>query len=134
MHEITVGIIKPDGFKHRNEIFQIIEASGLKIKLHKQKKFNLKEVKNFYREHNGKPFYKELISYMTEGPVVILLIEGENAISRWREIMGSTDPKKATEGTIRKIFGTNIGHNAVHGSDGPFSAARETDSLFPDDV
>jgi len=132
MLEKTLGIVKPDGVAHRKTIEKMIVDSGLTLRVSKKKVLSVETVENFYREHEGKPFYHDLINYMTSGPVVVLLIEGENAINRWRELMGVTDPKKAAPGTIRNLFGTDIGHNAVHGSDGPFSAARETEILLPE--
>lgn len=131
MFERTLGIIKPDAFPSRGEIRKMIEKTGLTIRMSEQKTLSKEEAEKFYQEHVDKPFFDELVAYMTGGPVEVLLIEGEDAINKWRQLMGSTDPQKAKRGTIRKKFGTNIGRNAVHGSDGPFSAVREIEILLP---
>lgn len=131
MFERTLGIIKPDAFSSRESIKEMIKKSGLTLILSEQKTLSVEEAREFYKEHVDKPFFAELIVYMTGGPVEVLLIEGEDAINRWRQLMGSTDPQEAEPGTIRKIFGTNKGRNAVHGSDGPFSAVREIEILLP---
>ena len=131
MSETTVGIIKPDAFRHRGEILEMIKRAGLVVKLAEERNLLSIQAGDFYKEHEGKPFYIQLINFMTSGPVVILLIEGVNAIQGWRKLMGSTNPKEAAHGTIRKSFGTSIERNAVHGSDSPDSAIRETSILFP---
>jgi nucleoside-diphosphate kinase len=89
------------------------------------------EAEEFYAEHKGRPFLPELVEFMTSGPVVVLVLEKDQAILGWRELMGATDPAQAAEGTVRKLFGTNKGSNASHGSDSATSAAREIDFFFP---
>jgi len=130
--ERTLAIIKPDAVQagHVGEIITIIERSGLRILSMKMKRLSRREAEEFYAVHRDKPFYESLVRFMTEGPVVLLALEGENAIEKWRQIMGPTDPAKAGDGTIRKLFGTNIERNAVHGSDQPATAAQEVPFFF----
>ncbi|MGO9056724.1 MAG: nucleoside-diphosphate kinase [Candidatus Binataceae bacterium] len=130
--EQTFSIIKPDAVK-RNFIGQIlaqIEASGLRIRALKKLTLTRKQAEAFYDVHKERPFYGSLCDYMTSGPVVVAVLEGERAIERWRELMGATDPAKAAEGTIRKKFGQNIEQNATHGSDAKETAAREVSFFF----
>jgi nucleoside-diphosphate kinase len=130
--EQTFSIIKPDAVK-RNFIGQIlaqIEASGLRIRALKKLTLTRKQAEAFYDVHKERPFYSSLCDYMTSGPVVVAVLEGERAIERWRELMGATDPAKAAEGTIRKKFGQNIEQNATHGSDAKETAAREVAFFF----
>ena len=130
--ERTFAIIKPDAVKegHIGEIIAAIEQSGLAIKGLKLTRLTSAICKGFYHEHVGKGFYQELEDFMTEGPVAIMVLEGENAILRWRDLMGATNPANAAEGTLRKRFGANIGRNATHGSDKPESAAFEVSYFF----
>ncbi len=93
-------------------------------------KLSLEQAERFYEVHKARPFYKDLCSYMTSGPVIVMALEGDNAIIRWRELMGATDPKKANAGTLRADFGENIERNAVHGSDAPETAAQEVPFFF----
>ena len=128
----TLGIIKPDAVKKNviGKIISIIEENGIKIKAMKMVKLTKKQAEGFYYVHKDKPFFNDLINFMTSGPVVLMLLEGENVIERWRKLMGVTDPQKADEGTIRKLYGTDIEKNAVHGSDAPETAEFETKYFF----
>ncbi len=130
--ERTFAIIKPDAVaaNHAGEIISAIEASGLVIRGLKRVRLTPELCKGFYHEHVGKGFYQELEDFMTEGPVVLMCLEGDNAIQRWRDLMGATNPANAAEGTLRKKYGTNIGRNATHGSDKPESAAFEVGYFF----
>lgn len=130
--ERTFAIAKPDAVKdgHVGEILSAIEQGGLKIVGLKLTRLTPAICKGFYHEHVGKGFYPELEAFMTEGPVAIMVLEGENAILRWRDLMGATDPAKAAEGTLRKRFGASIGRNATHGSDKPESAKFEVSYFF----
>ncbi|MFN8012392.1 MAG: nucleoside-diphosphate kinase [Holophagaceae bacterium] len=130
--ERTFAIIKPDAVaaNHAGEIISAIEASGLVIRGLKRVRLTPELCKGFYHEHVGKGFYQELEDFMTEGPVVLMCLEGDNAILRWRDLMGATNPANAAEGTLRKKYGTNIGRNATHGSDKPESAAFEVGYFF----
>lgn len=130
--ERTFAIIKPDAVAahHAGEILSAIEASGLVVRGLKRVRLTPELCKGFYHEHVGKGFYQELEDFMTEGPVVLMCLEGDNAILRWRDLMGATNPANAAEGTLRKRYGTNIGRNATHGSDKPESAAFEVGYFF----
>jgi nucleoside-diphosphate kinase len=130
--ERTFAIVKPDAVKdgHIGEILSAIEQSGLKIKGLKLTQLTPAICKGFYHEHVSKGFYQELEDFMTEGPVAIMVLEGEGAIAKWRDLMGATNPEKAAEGTLRKRFGANIGRNATHGSDAPESAKFEVSYFF----
>ncbi len=130
--ERTFAIVKPDAVKdgHIGEIVTAIEQSGMKIVGQKLTRLTPAICKGFYHEHVGKGFYQELEDFMTEGPVVLMVLEGENAILGWRDLMGATNPEKAAEGTLRKRFGANIGRNATHGSDAPASAKFEVGYFF----
>ena len=128
----TLGIIKPDavGKNVIGKIISIIEENGIKIKAMKMVKLTEEQAKGFYYVHKYKPFFNDLIKFMTSGPVVLMLLEGENVIEKWRKLMGATDPAKADEGTIRKLYGTDIEKNAVHGSDAIDTADYETKYFF----
>ncbi len=128
----TLGIIKPDAVKKNviGKIISIIEENGIKIKAMKMVKLTEEQAKGFYYVHKDKPFFNDLIKFMTSGPVVLMLLEGENVIEKWRKLMGATDPAKANEGTIRKLYGTDIEKNAVHGSDAVETAEYETKYFF----
>ena len=130
--ERTFAIVKPDAVKegHVGEIIAAIEHSGLAIKGLKLTKLTPAICKGFYHEHVTKGFYQELEDFMTEGPVAIMVLEGENAILRWRDLMGATNPANAAEGTLRKRFGASIGRNATHGSDKPEAAVFEVSYFF----
>lgn len=130
--EQTFAIIKANAVQDGNvgNILSAIEKTGFAIRGMRMARLTPAICKGFYAEHVGKGFYPELEAFMTEGPVVLLCLEAENAILRWRELMGATDPAKAAEGTLRKLYGKNMGRNATHGSDSPASAAREVSYFF----
>ena len=130
----TFSIIKPDATKRNltGHINAVIEKAGLRIIAQKRVHWTEAQAKKFYGEHKGKPFYDELVGFMTSGPIVVQVLEGNNAIAKYREVMGKTDPKEATEGTIRKLFALSMGKNSVHGSDSPQAAEREIKMNFKD--
>lgn len=132
MKERTLAIIKPDAFAAKNSgsIISMIEKSGLEIIGIKTLKLTSDMAQKFYAVHKSKPFFAELVEYMTSGPIFVLALQGENAIKRWRDLMGATNPAKAEEGTIRKLYGTDLTHNASHGSDAPDTAKVEVDFFF----
>ena len=125
--ERTFSIIKPDATARNltGAINAVIEKVGLKIVAQKRVRWTRAQAEKFYEEHKARPFYGELTDFMTSGPVVIQVLEGENAIAKYREVMGATDPAKAAEGTIRKLFAKSVGENSSHGSDSPAAAERE---------
>lgn len=132
--KLTFAMIKPDAVaaKHSGKIIDIVEHNGFEI-IRLQKVIISQELaQEFYAEHKEKPFFGELVEFVTSGPVIIMGLHKENAIPAWRELIGATDPVKAAEGTIRKDFGTNVGNNAVHGSADSESAVRELELFFPD--
>jgi nucleoside-diphosphate kinase len=135
--ERTFSIIKPDAVA-RNLIGAIesrFEGFGLRIVAARMLRLTEAQAKGFYAEHDGKPFYQDLVAYMTSGPVVVQVLEGDNAIAANRELMGATNPKNAEPGTIRADFAESVEANAVHGSDSPESAAREIAFFFaPDEI
>ena len=130
--ERTFSIIKPDSVAKNNigGIVAMFEAAGLRIVAQRMVRLSQAQAEAFYSVHRERPFFKDLCKFMTEGPVVVQVLEGENAIARNREVMGATDSKKAAEGTIRKAFGTDIERNAVHGSDAPDTAKQEISFFF----
>ena len=130
--EKTLSIIKPDAVHkgHIDEICKRIEDSGLNILEKKKMNLTQEEAEGFYIEHKGKPFFDALIEFMTSGTIQVQVLEGEDAIIRYRDLMGSTNPKEAEEGTLRRDFAESIDANAVHGSDSPKSAVREIDYFF----
>jgi len=115
------------------EIVSRFEAAGLRVVASRMEHLTLDKAKGFYAEHDGKPFFEDLVSYMSSGPVIVQVLEGEGAIMKNRELMGATNPKEAAPGTIRADFAESIDANAVHGSDAPESAAREISYFFSDD-
>ena len=130
--ERTLSIIKPDAVR-KNLIGAIIahlEKAGLIPVAMKMKLLSQEEAEGFYAEHQGKGFFDDLVKFMTSGPVVLMVLEGEDAITRYRAVMGATDPAKADEGTLRKLYAESKQCNAVHGSDSPASAAREIAYFF----
>jgi nucleoside-diphosphate kinase len=130
--ETTFSIIKPNAVK-KNALGAIIkkfEDNGLKVSAAKLVHLGKGQCEEFYAEHKARPFFGELVSFMISAPVLLMALTGENAVTRNREIMGATDPKKAAAGTIRAEFGDNVGENAVHGSDSAASAARELALFF----
>jgi len=130
--ERTLGIIKPNSVQknHIGKILTIGEEAGLKVVAMKMKHLSKEEAGGFYAEHKERPFYQSLVTFMTSGPVVLLIWEGQGAVEKWRQVMGATDPAKAAPGTIRKLFADSIEANSVHGSDSPGSAKRETEYFF----
>jgi len=130
--ERTLSIIKPDAVAKNvvGEILTRFEKAGLQVVAAKMVQLSDKVAGGFYAEHKERPFFKDLVSFMTSGPVLVQVLEGENAIAMNRELMGATDPKKAAPGTIRADFAQSIDANAVHGSDSPASAAREIAYFF----
>ena len=130
--ERTLSIIKPDAVAkgHVDEICKRLEDAGLSITEKKSIHMDDALAEGFYIEHKGKPFFEDLIKFMTSGPIQVQVLEGENAIFNYRKVMGSTNPKEATPGTIRADFAESIDANAVHGSDSPESAKREIDYFF----
>jgi nucleoside-diphosphate kinase len=130
--EKTLSIVKPDGVqKHLiGEVIKRFENHGLKVIGLKMISMDKKEAEGFYAVHRGKPFFESLTTFMSSGPSIVMVLEGENAISKTRELMGATDPKQAKEGTLRRQFATNIEKNIVHGSDGPETAAFEIRYFF----
>ena len=130
----TLSIIKPDAVKkgYTKQICARIEDSGLDIVLKKELLLTRNQAEGFYAEHKGKPFFEALINFMTSGPVQVQVIEGKEAILRYRSLMGSTNPKEADPGTLRHDFAESIDANAVHGSDSLESAAREVAYFFPE--
>ncbi len=130
--EQTFSIIKPNGIKKSKvgEIIALFEKNGLKVAAAKLVHMQTKQCEEFYAEHKERPFFGELVSFMTSGPVLLMVLSGENAVTRNREIMGATDPKKAAPGTVRALYGDSVGENTVHGSDSATSAAREIGLFF----
>jgi nucleoside-diphosphate kinase len=132
--ERTLSIIKPDAVTKDviGSIYQRFEQAGLKIVAARMKRLSRAEAEGFYAVHKERPFFKDLIDFMTSGPVMIQVLEGEDAIQRNRELMGATDPRKAAKGTIRADFAQSIDANAVHGSDSPQTASTEIAYFFPE--
>ena len=132
--EKTFSIIKPDATKRNitGKINSLIEDSGLRIVAQKRIKLEKSQAEDFYKIHKDKPFFNDLVDYMTSEPVVIQVLESENAVNKYREIMGATNPKEANEGTIRKKYGVSIDKNSVHGSDSPENAKIEIEFFFKD--
>ena len=131
--ERTLSIIKPDAVAKNviGQIYARFEAAGLKIAAARMIHLSRAEAEQFYGVHKERPFFKDLVSFMVSGPVMIQVLEGEGAIAKNRELMGATDPKKADKGTIRADFADSIDANAVHGSDAPETAANEVAFFFP---
>ena len=131
--ERTLSIIKPDAVK-KNVVGQILarfESAGLKVVAARMKHLSRAEAEGFYAVHRERPFFKDLVDFMISGPVLVQVLEGEGAIARNRDLMGATDPKKASKGTIRADFAASIDANAVHGSDAPETARFEIAYFFP---
>jgi|SRR5579859_645795 len=131
--ERTLTIIKPDAVnsKHVGDIIKIFEGNHLTILAARVVNLSKAEAEGFYRVHRSRPFFESLTTFMSTGPALVMVLEGDNAIVRLRELMGATDPAKAAAGTIRKLFATGIEHNAIHGSDAPETAANEISFFFP---
>jgi nucleoside-diphosphate kinase len=130
--ERTLSIVKPDGVARGliGEVVRRIEGLNLRIVAMKMVHMSRAQAEGFYAVHRERPFFKDLTAFMSSGPAVVMVIEGENAISRYRELMGATDHRKAAEGTIRRLFATDIEKNVVHGSDAPETAAFEIGYFF----
>ena len=130
--EQTLSIIKPDAVERNleNEIKEIFKNKGFKIIKDKKIKIEKTEAEKFYKVHETKPFYNDLCNYLSSGPIVVMILEGENAIAKNRELMGATDPTKALEGTLRKMYGISIDKNSVHGSDSLDNAKKEINFFF----
>lgn len=130
--ERTLSIIKPDATRRNltGRINAIFEENGLRIVAQKRLRLTREQAMEFYKIHAARPFYNDLVAFMTSGPVVVQVLEGENAVAKNRELMGATDPKKAAPGTIRALFAESIEANSVHGSDSPESAAVEIAYFF----
>jgi nucleoside-diphosphate kinase len=125
--ERTFSLIKPDATARNltGAINAVIEKAGLRIVAQKRVRWTNEQAGKFYEEHKARPFYGELCTFMTSAPIVVQILEGENAIARYREVMGATDPAEAAQGTIRKLFALSKGENSSHGSDSPAAAQRE---------
>jgi nucleoside-diphosphate kinase len=130
--ERTLSIVKPDGVGRNliGEVYRRFEAVGLKIIAARMMHLSQAEAEGFYAVHRERPFFKDLVRFMTSGPVIVQVLEGEGAIAKNREVMGATDPKKAAKGTIRADLATSIDENIVHGSDAADTAAREISYFF----
>ena len=130
--ERTFSILKPDATARNltGAINAVIEQAGLRIIAQKRLRMSLAEAEMFYAVHRERPFFSELVQFMTSGPVVVQVLEGDNAIAKYREIMGATDPAKAAPGTIRKQFAKSVGENSVHGSDAADTAQKEIMQFF----
>jgi nucleoside-diphosphate kinase len=132
MTQRTFSIIKPDATKRNltGKINAVIEDAGLRIIAQRRIHMTEAQAKRFYEVHKARPFYGELVGTMTSAPVVVQVLEGDNAVARYREVMGATNPEQAAEGTIRKLFALNVGENSVHGSDSLENAAIEIAQFF----
>lgn len=132
MIEQTLAIIKPDAIlaKHTGAIINLIELNGFTILGLAKMQLSKDDAQEFYAVHKERPFYGELVDYVSSGPIIIMALEKENAIQEWRDLMGATNPAKAAPGTIRRMFGTSIGSNAVHGSDAAETAEQELGFFF----
>jgi len=131
--ERTLCIVKPDAVEKRRTgaILQLIEDGGFQLLALKMLHLTRRQAEGFYEVHRQRPFFGELVQFMTRSPVVIAVVERDNAVVSWRDMMGATDPAKAAQGTIRKLFGSNVGENATHGSDSLENAQREIAYFFP---
>ena len=132
--ERTFSIVKPDATARNltGAVNAMIEEAGLRIVAQRRIRMTEAQAQGFYAVHAERPFYNDLVAFMTSGPVVVQVLEGEDAIARYRDVMGATDPAAAAEGTIRKLFAENIERNSVHGSDAPETAATEIGFFFSD--
>ncbi len=130
--ERTFSILKPDATERNltGAINAMIEKAGLRIVAQKRVRITKEQAERFYAVHKERPFFGELVAFMTSGPVVVQVLEGDNAIAKYREVMGATDPAKAADGSIRKVHARSIGENSVHGSDAPETAVREIAQFF----
>ena len=132
--ERTFSILKPDATARNltGAINAMIEKAGLRIVAQRRIKMSRADAEKFYEVHKERPFYGELVEFMTSGPVVVQVLEGESAIAKYREVMGATDPAKAADGTIRKVHAKSVGENSVHGSDAADTAKKEIGQFFKD--
>jgi nucleoside-diphosphate kinase len=132
--ERTFSILKPDATARNltGAINAMLEKAGLRIVAQRRIKMSRADAEKFYEVHKERPFYGELVEFMTSGPVVVQVLEGENAIAKYREVMGATDPAKAADGTIRKVHAKSVGENSVHGSDAADTAKKEIAQFFKD--
>ena len=130
--ERTLAIIKPDGMEKKvaGRVLARIEEEGFRVVAARTVRLTLGEAEGFYAVHRERPFFSDLTAFMSSGPAMVLALEADNAIARWRELMGATNPEEAAEGTLRKQFATNIERNVVHGSDAPETAAVELGYFF----
>lgn len=130
--ERTLSIVKPDGVQKNliGEVYRRFEQAGLRVVAARMMQLSQAQAEGFYAVHRERPFFRDLVRYMTSGPVMVQVLEGEHAIERNRELMGATDPKKAAKGTLRADFATSIEENIVHGSDGPDTARQEIAYFF----
>lgn len=134
MIERTCALIKPDAVRNHTigGIISMIEDNGFTILRLQQLDLTRAKAESFYEIHKSRPFFNELVTFMSSGPIVAMALEKNNAVNDWRQLMGETNPEKAAEGTIRKIYGTNTGENATHGSDSAENAKKELTFFFPD--
>jgi len=130
--EQTCALIKPDAVHelHSGTIIDLIERNGFYIRDMKKLQLTTEQAQTFYEAHKDKPFFDELVAYITSGPIIAMVLEKDNAIADWRTVMGATDPEKAEIGSLRYMFGSHIGRNTVHGSDAPATAEREINFFF----
>ena len=135
MTERTFSIIKPDATKRNltGKVNAVIEDAGLRIVAQRRIQMSQAQAEKFYEVHKERPFFGELVEFMTSAPVVVQVLEGDNAVAKYREVMGATNPEQAAEGTIRKLFALNVGENSVHGSDSLDNAKIEIAQFFTDD-
>jgi nucleoside-diphosphate kinase len=135
MAERTFSIIKPDATQRNltGKVNAVIEDAGLRIVAQKRIRMSRAQAEKFYEIHSERPFYGELVEFMTSGPVVVQVLEGDNAVARYREAMGATNPAQAADGTIRKLYAQSVGENSVHGSDSDENAKIEIAQFFTDD-
>jgi nucleoside-diphosphate kinase len=137
MSERTFSIIKPDATKRNltGAVNAVIEKAGLRIVAQRRIQMSKAQAEEFYSVHKERPFFGELVEFMTSAPVVVQVLEGDNAVARYREVMGATNPANADEGTIRKLFALSVGENSVHGSDSADNAALEIAQFFkPEEI
>ena len=134
MTERTFSIIKPDATRRNltGKVNAVIEAAGLRIVAQRRTHMSRAQAERFYEVHNERPFFGELVDFMVSAPVVVQVLEGPNAVARYREVMGATNPAQAAEGTIRKLYAESVGENSVHGSDSAENAALEIAQFFSD--
>jgi nucleoside-diphosphate kinase len=135
MAERTFSIIKPDATRRNltGKVNAVIEDAGLRIVAQRRIKMSRAQAEKFYEVHKERPFFGELVEFMTSGPVVVQVLEGDNAVAKYREVMGATNPANAAEGTIRKLYAESVGENSVHGSDSQDNAKIEIAQFFTDD-